>query len=333
MNMKLLSPVMSLIILTLCVTQACAQRVAGSGEFGGNRRVTTPEGYGGVRGTFTEPTFNNPFNATQEANTDKPQMYLGVRVPGVMEVDAGFTWIPRYTQTGALETNRNHWGVFRRINGGTQSLVRAARSTNLWLVGRGNLDDTDAMLIVRGDANRPVRNHFRILIQRGNTVLAARNVEFPTPPNPQTVASNMVSKRVIAMTQAGTEATPSHLDGSFMRGAAFTEGRVAKIKFNTAEGTFERDGDWTYWDNADGNARHYYPWGRRGQPVGAVTTNASERTRDWVIDSPDHHRYKGDGDLEGRPSNESTAFTSETINIDMIGRVDVKARRAKPKSR
>ncbi|RZM02114.1 MAG: hypothetical protein EOO88_57365, partial [Pedobacter sp.] len=323
------------IIFGIVLSAATISYAQDTGENGANRRVATTSTpanprFGGVKGIFSEPTFNNPFTKTQEEHVDTPQMYLGFRSP--MEVDTGVTWIPRLAPSGSENVDHSKWTLF--IRGTGIAYKQFSYRGQPLLNERGKLGNVALELTVRpridgGGDNTPDsadgRNEAVLTAYTQGTMVGQAwsmgpGDDWTTIPNMHllpTVQSppNIQVKRVIAITQAATPAngaTPAiraYLDDSFLENAMFSEGYVKALRVNP-NGTLQADGDWLDWDTVGGDGTHFFPWGRYGQPITAnSSTPIADTTMPWVIaPRAPHTRYQQKTPSMGLPSNQSTLF-------------------------
>jgi hypothetical protein len=291
------------------------------GENGANRRVESPVRYGGVRGTFSEPSFNAKFTTSQTNNIDTPQMYVGLKGP--FEVDAGLSWLPTLNSDGTKTDNPNHWYAFMRCaliyetEGATYQ--RLFVNGMPWFVNRGDLNRVKVQFWVRGNTTTGL-THLYLAITYNNTIYEkAKDITLPSS---QIDVSVMQVKRVTAMTQKSGVS----LDGSFLTGASFTEGEVERIMVSPT-GTLVGDGVWSNWDTVGGYNDHFIPFGHYGE----TGINPIDPKQPWIIDcwSPHQRHNETSSLLYGLASNGATLFSNETVNIHMFKRVPVKATRSR----
>lgn len=295
-----------------------------SGEVGGNRRVTAPIGYGGVRGTFSEPKFDH----LNKGNDDKPQMYMGVR--GNFEVDAGTSWVQKDTQSYydtvkkkmVTTTVRNKWNPFIRVQGvynGKQKSIYY--NQHPVYVDKGRLVSVYEELFVIADHVHIQMNGF---LPGGVTI--EKNQKLPSQVNKGTqkkpewvsvftskTAASMQSKRVIAMTQEVTK-----LDGSWLSGAKFSDGYVQPVTLLNKK---FKEGGWVDWDSK-GGASHYFPGGRWGEePLSSAPKPKGDNSIPFVIDSGHTHGT-------GKTPEPSTMYSNETVAIHMYKTAHAQGKKA-----
>lgn len=288
MNTIKASTIIALISLAVLLQPAMAQEWTRSrGEYGANRRVISPDGYGMISGTFYEPTvkgikvklvrlpypIRNPCSATGEisvasATNDVPQMYLGVSAPsstvnGVsqrgLEVDAGITWqSAKVTEVGKRTDTTNMvgsgWRVFLRVGHCYSNSVVGQFSEPIPMHQLG------AMTVGVAVAGSSL---YFIYTWPGKDGGQNQKTKQPLPPglDLNSLAPRLHVKRVIAMTQPGTEAHPEpQYDGSSMVGALFNFGHVQRVTSTTQ--SFVPAGSLKEWRSVGGQAVHFYPSGR-----------------------------------------------------------------------
>lgn len=198
-----------------------------------------------------------------------------------------------------------------------------------WLVDRGSLNVVTIKFLVRGQTATGQTHLFLAVTHNGVTYSQQEDVSLPA--NADVVASNMKIKRVIALTQRGTESQPAFLDGSFSTGASFHDGYIEKI-FASSTNTLIGDGLWQNWNEAGGDGTHFYPAGHCAEPVGTTSYNYAPE-KPWVIDLRSPHQRNSTSLAPilglGQATNPSTLFSSETVDIKMFKKVPVKAKKSR----
>jgi len=298
----------------VCLLAISSEALAQNGAYGANRRVTASGGFGGVTGTFSEPSFT--ITQEQYEKHTHPDLYLGISSKqGHVETDSGITFSQteqKDSKTGTLYSPQTWWG-FSRITGGGGSgnmePVRAAPVGGIlqdqWRVNKGSLGSVDIAVYLNPSGT------YQLSITHGGTTYFKTDVISWPQENGQIrddVVSGMIVKRVIGATQQKNPAGGPYYNGFSMTGAGFSAGKVAPLS-KTSTGSLIV-GNYDNWSKAASKNDEYLPYGRNANP----TTN--QPTGIWVIDmDPPHQR-----DSNGVAANRQSLYDSEVVNINLLRR-------------
>jgi hypothetical protein len=299
-------------IACLIVISLAAQ--ADNGAYGANRRVVATGGFGGVRGTFSEPAFT--ITQAQYEDSTHPDLYLGISSEqGHVETDSGITFsqvTQQDSQTGTIYPAKTWWGFSRISIGdvkGDMIAVRAAPVGGMvqdqWRVNKGSLGSVDIAVYLEPSGT------YQLSITHGGTTYFKTDVISWPQENGQIrddVVSGMIVKRVIAATQKENPAGGPFYDGFSMTGAGFSAGKVAPLS-KTSTGSLIV-GNYDNWSKAASKDDVYLPYGRNADP----TTN--QPTGIWVIDMDAPHQR----DSNGVAANRQSLYDSEVVNINLLRR-------------
>lgn len=303
----------SIIACSICVAKSSVMAqdspARSRREYGVNRRVVSPYGYGGVSGTFAEPNVSNlqiVIKSGKMIGKDVPQMYFGISSK-TEEVDSGLTWekLAGYTPVEGTQayTTQGIWTMFYRPRGGKYAVIRG----NFYLpIGGVNSIDIDFYL------------HGKDGVLDWTTGTSSGNFVYPLT-NPPTKAGVFRVKRLTALTQrkALVAKTLVNYNGAAVTGVAFSNGRVAPLRVAAGQSSI---GTFVSWKLAVDNykktsttltpekraalfAPHYFPKGRKG-------ASRSSKVPFVIITSPARQS-------NGRPPATTDLFDAETVDIEV----------------
>lgn len=295
-------------------------------DYGANRRVRTGSGYGGVLGTFSEPTAM----ASDSVMADRkaiPNPYVGGGLSGgSVEVDAGLKYYPFPYGTGATGfPMRPGWFGFVFVNnnsnyvGSENSLFMS--NGHRWRASRGQLGSIDVAqwfgtdgsvnINIEADSNSPLPLKLPQVFPVNKGAIEAATM------------SNMFVKRVTAMTQPAPGSMPGDgsrvqvdtatLDNSYFKGIRWSGGNLAQWIGGTLV------------------------WLDPGNPWPAAATDLAQSGIDvaqkdgkgnWIIDFGAPYARAANGDT---PVN-AARYRDETVHVSLLappGRGRLRGRRLK----
>ena len=291
-------------------------------DYGANRRVRTGSGYGGVLGTFSEPT-SMASDAVMATRRAIPNPYVGGGLSGgSVEVDAGLKYYPYPYGTGATGfPMRPGWFGFIFVNNGSNYVAseNALLMSNghRWRASRGSLgdiniaqwfeEDGSVRIDITADSNSPLP----LNLPRVFPVNSSGTLDIATK-------NNMFVKRVTAMTQPAPGSMPGDagrvrvdtatLDNSFFKGIRWSGGTLAQ------------------WQG--GKLVWFYP----GPSWPAASTDLSQSGIDvaqkdgmvnWIIDFGAPYKRTADGST---PVN-AARYRDETVDISLLAPAKPKGRK------